>query len=76
LCVPRPHRNIKESLDEGEERIEWELRHCRPTGVEDTVALLKTWYCFREEKEPPGDRETDFLEGMWHATLDDLDERE
>lgn len=42
---------IEEQIAAGEETVEQELEHCRPTGMPDTIAELSRWWAFREE--PP-----------------------
>jgi preprotein translocase subunit SecA len=41
---------VQRSIAEGDSRFQKELKYCRPTGVQDTVAELSSWASFREEE--------------------------
>jgi hypothetical protein len=43
--------DVEQSISEGETRWRETLRHCSPTGIEDTIAELRRWAAFQEEEE-------------------------
>jgi len=43
--------DVERSLAKGESHFQWELDHCRETGIADTVAELENWASYAEEPE-------------------------
>ena len=46
---------VKKELADGEVTFQKSIERCPPTGIEDTIAELRTWAAFREEekRKPP-----------------------
>jgi uncharacterized protein YecA (UPF0149 family) len=46
-------KSVESEIADGDETLQQTLKHCRPTGMPDTIADLSQWASFREEPYRP-----------------------
>jgi hypothetical protein len=55
---------VQRSIAEGDAGFQWQLEHCRPTGIQDAVDELSRWAFYREADERvPSARSTTVVRG-------------